>query len=121
MKHNVTHNVRLVNPFTQDSSIKQDAVIGSAEAFESVENIVPVEHETDKDNFLSVRRIQTMKPENSRNIDVRDKVRRVKEANRNVPEHLKQLYSNASENLNETQSNMVLDTLQKYGEAFSKN
>ena len=48
-------------------------------------------------------------------------MRRVKESSLEVPQHLHQLYSKASENLNKEQSRVVQNTLQQYGDVFSKH
>ena len=121
VKHNVTHKVRLINPFSQEFSVKQDAVIGSAEHFQNEENIVLVENETDIENLSTLRRIQIVRTEERKSVKKRDKIRRVKESSIEAPQHLHQLYSKASENLNKEQSRVVLNTLQQYGDVFSKH
>ena len=75
VKHNVTHKVRLINPFSQEFSVKQDAVIGSAEHFHNEENI------------------QVVRTEERKYVKKRDKIRRVKESSIQVPQHLHQLYT----------------------------
>ena len=54
IKHNVTFKVRLINPFSQEFSVKKDAVIGSAEHFQNEENLVLVENETDIENLSTI-------------------------------------------------------------------
>ncbi|KAH3734659.1 hypothetical protein DPMN_041099 [Dreissena polymorpha] len=55
--------IRLLNPFTAEVKLRQDAVIGSAEKIERVVSVLSSkENDKEESNFFAVRRVVTSLP-----------------------------------------------------------
>ena len=120
-----TSKIRLLNPFTREVSIKQDAVVGTAEVIEGTPKILfEQENQTEKNNFYKVRRVdigskidEDFSHEISQNIrqSIKDK------SDVSVPEHLQDLFDRSTKDLNESVKERIADLLHKFEESFSRN
>lgn len=86
VNNNATCKVRVLNPFSADVVLMQDAVIGKVEKIDRVSTVlVQKENESEEDNFNRIRRVNVVQshPPNSPNLNApSDK----------VPEHLIDLF-----------------------------
>ena len=96
-----TCKVRILNPFPTPMSIKQDAVIGRAEPIaDKPVGIVQQENNTEACNFVRVRRVDMRKEESTFRFS-EDTARTTHDGKvEEVPEHLMDLYEQATRNLN---------------------
>ena len=120
-----TGKIRILNPFTREVSIKQDAVVGTAEVIEGTPKILfEQENQTEKNNFYKVRRVdigskkdEDFSHEISQNIQqsIKDK------SDVSVPEHLQDLFDRSTKDLNESEKERIADLLHKFEDSFSRN
>ena len=121
MKHNVTHKVRILNPFAEPRVIADDSVIGSAEEIESMESVISLESETKaQDSQWDAVPIWTSSNETPIH-NAEGTVRRVKEIPQEVPSHITDLYTKACENLSISERSRVKEMLHTHEAIFSKN
>ena len=113
-----TQKVRLLNPFREAVTIKQDAVVGKAEKIISTVQVIANQEGNgdDIDNY-SVRRLQfnSNKSELLRNttVDLQMEV--------SVPAHLQDLFERASKNRTDIEINALVKLLNKYERSFSRD
>ena len=102
INHSCTFKVRILNPFSTAISIKQNAVLGTAEPIEGKPKaIVHQEDETEQVNFCRVRRLQIRSDQDhSLFSEQKEQTRRlVKTESQTIAEHLANLYENSLEGL----------------------
>lgn len=119
IKDNVTVKARVLNPSSEEVSIKQDTVIGKASSFlKVISSLKDMENTDEIENFSAVRRLGFSSPEISKH----DMIKNVKEDNlRVVPSHLTELLHNCSEDLSTDGKGKVANLLNKFQEVFSKH
>ena len=118
IKNNVTVKARVLNPSSEDISIKQDSVVGKASSFQRVlTSIKEYENPDEMKNFSSVRRLRFNSPETI----VNDEIKFDKGDNPEVPPHLSELFNNCSEDLSDEEKSKVASVLDKYQDVFSKH
>ena len=124
INHSCTCKVRILNPFPTAISIKQNAVLGTAEPIEGKpKTIARQEDEAEQVNFRRVRRLQIQSDKDNSFIrEQKEQTRRtVKTESQTIPDHLTDLYGKSSEGLTQDEKQKLLDLLLKYQESFSKN
>ena len=117
-----TCKVRILNPFPTAMSIKQDAVVGQAEAIQGRPKILAEqENKEDIENFCRIRRVDFMKTnhELSNRSPVDEYVGTDKDPTY-LPEHLKQLHDRATKDLDDVEKQKVTCLLNKFKDIFSK-
>ena len=118
VKNKTTVKVRLMNPFNQDITINQDALIGIAETHGNVDEWEISLSEEDKTQLdtSSVRKI-SIHDESSSHEDGHGNV-----SIKTLPNHLKDLYTRATEGCHsESEKNKVEKLLSDYETVFSCN
>lgn len=87
-KDNVTLKARVLNPSSEEVSIKQDTVIGRASSFlKVISSLTDMENADEIEHFIAVRRLRFSSPEMRKH----DMIKNVKEDNLRVPSHLTEL------------------------------
>lgn len=110
-----TCKVRVMNPFTSEVELKQDAVIGRAERVERIISVISrVENFNEEENRSTVRRIQLSQQgtQKSQPVVCEEK---------GVPEHLQSLYKRSTEGKDEHEKKRIAALLVKYQDTFSKS
>ena len=124
INHSCTCKVGILNPFPTAISIKQNAVLGTAEPTEGKPKaIVHQEDETEQVNFCRVRRLQ-MRSDQDHSLfsEQKEQTRRlVKTESQTIPEHFASLYENSSKGLMPDEKQKLLNLLLKYQDSVSKN
>ena len=121
---NCTCKIRLLNPFPTAVSIKQNAVLGTAEPIVgNPKTIVQQEDETEKVNFCRVRRLQVMSDQTDSYLSEQKEQTRIKVKTepQAIPEHLVSLFEKSSEGLAPEEKQKLQNLLLKYKDTFSKN
>ena len=121
IQHNVSHKVRILNPFEESKVIAEDAVIGSAEKIGSIESVIPLGSktgaQTPQENSTSI-----VTPSTDRRKDNPCcTVRRIQETIPEITAHLTDLYTKACGNLSHTEQGSVHKMLHTRKDIFSKN
>jgi hypothetical protein len=125
MKNNTTGKVRIMNPYSTEVSIRQDAVIGHAEAVHSdVSLVMEAENIEEAENNNAVRRINFQAPAD--NIaEIRTVTNQGPDSKHDdippLPEYLRDLYENAAKNHNKEECHAIARLLNKYKGSFSKD
>ena len=117
-----TCKVRILNPFPTAMSIKQDAVVGQAEAIQGRPKILAEqENKEDIENFCRVRRVDFMKTNHElSNRSPGDEYVGTDKDTTYLPEHLKQLHDRATKDLDDVEKQKVTCLLNKFKDIFSK-
>lgn len=111
-----TCKIRLLNPFSKEVVLRQDAEVGVAERIERLVTVLAVnENEKETNNLESVRRITT----SVRNQLQSNRIQKGKAAD--VPEHLKNLYIKATDGKDEHVKEVIAGLLSKHADTFSKD
>ena len=119
-----TCKVRLLNPFSTEVSIKQDAVLGKAEPIVGHPQILLAqENEEDEGDFHRARRVKlqpeaTVKsqgtvPANTREVKIG--------MTTPVPEHLQDLFNRSTKDLGEREKGQVTALLNNFKDSFSRD
>ena len=119
-----TCKVRLLNPFSTEVSIKQDAVLGKAEPIVGHPLILLAqENEEDEGDFHRARRVKlqpeaTVKsqgtgPANTREVKIG--------MTTPVPEHLQDLFNRSTKDLGEREKGQVAALLNNFKDSFSRD
>ena len=116
IKNNVSHKVRILNPFEEPRVIAEASIIGFAEEIESIESVVSIEAgaQSSPDGVRSI-------PSDKRLDKTNGTLRRTHEAVPEVPSHLMNLYTKASANLSSDEQSRVREMLHEHEDIFSKN
>ena len=103
-------------------SIKQDAVVGQAEAIQGRPKILAEqENKEDIENFCRVRRVDFMKTNHELyNRSPGDEYVGTDKDTNYLPEHLKQLHDRATKDLDDVEKQKVTCLLNKFKDIFSK-
>ena len=110
-----TCKVRVMNPFSSEVELKQDAVIGRAERVEKIISVIARAEDVEEgENRSAVRRIQLSQPQSK---DSEPMVC----AEADVPEHLTSLYKRSAEGKTEHERKRLAALLVKYQDTFSKS
>ena len=118
IKHNVSHKVRILNPFGQSCPIAKDAVVGIADEAVDLESIIQLDEMAAKE----VCKKESLTPDAVKcQAETLGLVRRVKELKQEFPSHLKELYGKASEHLSGSEQKKVADMLIRHNNTFSKH
>ena len=116
-----TGQVRVLNPFSTAISIKQDAVIGKAEAIEAEPAVLAKEEDSSEvANTATVRRVKFLSEDRSAPI-TESTVRKSHVVGPEVPSHLDELYQKTTENLDDEQKIRVAQMLNEFQDSFSRN
>ena len=116
-----TGKVRVLNPFPTAISIKQDAVIGKAEAIEGEPAVLAKEEDSSEvANRATVRRVKFLSEDRSAPI-TESTARKTHGVGPEVPSHLDELYQKTTENLDEEQKIRVAQMLNKFQDSFSRD
>ena len=112
-----TCKVRILNPFSSEVTLKQDAEIGMAERIERLVSIVAEEENSEEnENLQSIRKIN-VNPNRAVTPDLTfDKAKA-----EDVPEHLKVLFTRSTEGMPDAECQVVAGLLVKYQNTFSRN
>ena len=117
-----TSKVRLLNPFPTVVSIKQDAVVGRAEPIDGTPKaLVQEEDANEADNFHQVRRLTFARQDNIQNRCPSSEAikRSFIDTEAQVPDHLTDLYTRASTDLNPQEKMQLASLLNRFGDSFS--
>ena len=110
--------IRLLNPFTTEVKLRQDAVIGSAEKIERVVSVLSSkENDKEESNFFAVRRVVTSLPDTVTGGAKFHKPKKVSQ----VPNHLKSLLERSTKGKTKAEIDAVAALLIKYQNTFSTN
>lgn len=116
-----TGKVRVLNPFPTAISIKQDAVIGKAEAIEGEPAVLAKEEDSSEvANRATVRRVKFLSEARSTPI-TESTARKTHVVGPEVPSHLDELYQKTIENLDDEQKMRVAQMLNKFQDSFSRD
>ena len=125
--NNATVKVRVLNPFNDPVSIRQDTVIGQADNItEIVHSLCGEEHEEERMNYENIRRIQLQSPmcaEKLRGVQVSmPHMGDCQQAiTTNVPPHLEDLYQESIQSRSQFERTLVAELLTEFSDTFSKN
>ena len=110
-----TCKVRVLNPFSQDIILRQDAEIAKAERIDKIVTVV-AEEETEEEtgNNQSIRRLSTLKK-----TEVKPTFTTAKEED--IPLHLKPLYEKSTKGKSSHEKEVVAGLLVKYSKTFSSD
>ena len=112
-----TCKVRILNPFSSEVTLKQDAEIGMAEKIERLISIVAEEENSEENgNLQSIRKIEV-----NRNKATTPNLSFEKAKAEEVPEHLKTLFTKSTEEMSESERQVIAGLLVKYQDTFSRN
>ena len=112
----VTSKVRVLNPFPTSVTIKQDAVVGQAEAVEGIQSVITgQEHELEQTNNCSVRRIHF---EGARKTSSQQTTNT---GSTEIPEHLHDLYKTSVKGLDPRESKKLATMLHRFQDCFSRH
>ena len=120
--NNTTVKVRVMNPFPNSVSLKQNTVVGSVEKIDDeVETLLDAENTDELNNFSCIRRISLQSPSNHTNCVTRQ----VHEAktptdSQIIPPHLEDLFDSIKER-DQDEKDAVAKLLCKYQDVFSKD
>ena len=117
-----TSKVRLLNPFPTAVSIKQDAVVGWAEPIDGTPKaLVQEEDANEADNFHQVRRLTFARQDNIQNhCPYSEAIKRsFIDTEAQVPDHLTDMYTRASTDLNPQEKMQLASLLNRFGDSFS--
>ena len=117
-----TSKVRLLNPFPTAVSIKKDAVVGWAEPIDgTTKALVQEEDANEADNFHQVRRLTFARQDNIQNRCPSSEAikRSFIDTEAQVPDHLTDLYTRASTDLNPQEKMQLASLLNRFGDSFS--
>ena len=117
-----TSKVRLLNPFPTAVSIKQDAVVGWAEPIDGTPKaLVQEEDANEADNFHQVRRLTFARQDNIKNRCPSSQAikRSFIDTEAQVPDHLTDMYTRASTDLNPQEKVQLASLLNRFGDSFS--
>ena len=113
----VTSKVRILNPFPTAVSLRQDAVIGAAELVDPDHKIISqAEHNSEEDNYVSIKRIQF----EDKNMSLSSSIRQLEEDDISLPKHLEGLYERSSSGKSPSEAKALAKLLVKYQDTFSK-
>ena len=116
-KNSVTQKVRIMNPFSTETTLYQDTLIGYAEPVDTVQIIFDHEDEDEQNNFNCVRNIKFTKHEtNSTN-----ESNLCTEHSNEIPEHLTKLYQETSSDKTENELEQLQQFFMDNQDVFSKN
>ena len=121
IQHNVSHKVRILNPFEESKVIVEDAVIGSAEKIGSIESVIPLGSKTGAQTPPESSTAIVTPSTDSSNDNPCCTVRRIQETIPEIPAHLTDLYTKACGNLSHTEQGSVRKMLHTHKDIFSKN
>ena len=122
VENNTTVKARIMNPFTEPKSIKQDAVIGNAECVDfSVTTLLNNEDKNDVGNFNAIRRINFSKPDVSDMSIIRQSFQKSESENLLVPPHLDDLFLRSCNEKSESEREAIHELLTEYQNTFSKD
>ena len=119
-----TCKVRILNPFSTDVSIKQDAIVGKAEPIAGKPQVIfTKESEEEENNFHMARSIKLLQKGVEQFQDVEPASARAVNTDMKppVPQHLRDLFDRSTKDLNESQKVKVADLLTNYQDTFSRN
>ena len=117
-----TSKVRLLNPFPTAVSIKQDAVVGWAEPIDGTPKaLVQEEDANEADNFHQVRRLTFARQDNiQKRCPSSEAIKRsFIDTEAQVPDHLTDVHTRASTDLNPQEKMQLASLLNKFGDSFS--
>ena len=106
--------VRVMNPFTEEVELKQNAVIGKAERVERIISVIS-KSESEVESRASVRRIQL---DHGKKPVVRNKQ---DQPAAKIPQHLESLYERSTQGKSEWEKRAVGNLLSRYEHAFSRS
>ena len=116
-----TGKVRVLNPFPTAVSIKQDAMIGKAEAIDGEPFVVACEEDASEvANQVSVRRIKFFTADMSKSISDTT-ARKIQVVSPEVPSHLEKLYHQTVQNLDADQKQRTAELLHQFQDSFSRD
>lgn len=113
---NTTVKVRVINPFSEPVSIKQDTVVGQACRLRNAP--VPL-LEVEGDDVTNSSHIRSIVFENNR--PNHDGTTSMDDSIKTVPEHLLELYYDAIENKSNREIKAIVKLLLEYQDVFSVN
>ena len=117
-----TSKVRLLNPFPTAVSIKQDAVVGWAEPIDGTPKaLVQEEDANEADNFHQVRGLTFARQDNIQNRCPSSQAIKKSfiDTEAQVPDHLTDMYTRASTDLNPQEKMQLASLLNRFGDSFS--
>ena len=116
INHSATCKVRLMNPSLAETVLRQNAEIGYADRIEGIVSVIQEKEYTGEDeNPESVRQVA----ERTILTNLPDTLARASEED--VPDHLKKLFKDSSENLSHEKKGYIAGLLVKYQDSFSKS
>jgi hypothetical protein len=129
ISHNVTNQVRLMNPFDHEVQIEQHAVLGEAEpVLAEPVTLFSTEDSEELNNYCSVRRIKLSQANPVTWQTNTGIIRSISKKGTTdggkggvVPLHLVDLYNQATEDRTEQEQKDIANLLAKYSQAFSKH
>ena len=111
-----TSQVRILNPFPDTVTLKQNAVVACAEKIVDVVSVVVArEHTNEEQNNASIRRVECI----SNEIENGEQLPSANEAD--IPEHLLELFNRSAEGKSGPERAVLAGLLGKYESAFSKD
>ncbi|MCG8045846.1 MAG: RNase H-like domain-containing protein [Candidatus Thiodiazotropha endolucinida] len=119
-----SQKVRILNPFDEDISIRQDCTLGYAEPYTAIKTIMEMEDKREVDNLCSIRRIECHNdfcPYEENEILTSPKVEVGEHSFPTIPSHLEELYSEASSGRDRKEKMIIAQLLVKYQDVFSKH
>lgn len=122
-----TVKVRLMNPFGGSVSIKQGAVIGSAEDLTHnsiLQTVVNSEDLSAMGDFNTVRRIKVCKESSTEPMLLSREIKRpstIDTDNLTIPSHLQGLFDKSKQGRNKSERVQLAQLLSDYQDVFSKN
>ena len=109
--------VRVMNPFPQAISIRRGVVMGEANPFSEVIQLLD-EESNSTENFHVARRLQMSSMSQSSTTEVVDSVT---PSSKEVPSHVKSLFEKTVENVSEAIHDDVAQLFNDFGDTFSKD
>jgi len=122
----VTARVRLINPYDEPVSIRQDTVVGIVQVVDRETELMSEENPDERDNFGSVRRIALGTSGECVETIRREVPGMVVDEGKStgpsvVPAHLTDLYDRTAKGLNESEKTKLAKLLVDFKDSFSKN
>lgn len=110
--------VRILNPYSNEVTVKQDAVVARAERIEGIVSTLAEEERKEICDCSTIRRL------NSTNVQTKTQQclpKLYKACKDKIPSHLKELFENSTEGKAQYEKDIIGGLLLKYQNTFSKN
>ncbi len=114
--------VRIMNPYPNNTNLRENTCVAYAEKICRVEQFMDSENPAEYENYEVIRRV-TMEPRIQENVDAPKAFDNGKlvQCENEIPEHLQDLYNRSKVGKTDEQKQMMAEMLKEYGHAFSKN